>query len=63
MGHTADMLLIFYYAYCSCIIQNSILCKDVVIENNCNLKDCVVGAKVRVNQGSKLKSEAMALDM
>ena len=34
-----------------------------MVENNCNLKDCVIGRRVKVNQGSKLKSEAMALDM
>ena len=47
----------------SCIIQNSVLCADVTVENNCNLNDCCIGKGVKISQGTKMKSEALAVDM
>jgi len=46
----------------NCTIQNSIICSNAIIENNCNLNECQVGAGVRVNTGSKIKSDSIVDD-
>lgn len=56
-------LLNISYCLCSTIVQNSILCAGVSVENNCNLNDCYIGQSVRIPTLSKMKGEVMALDM
>jgi ADP-glucose pyrophosphorylase len=42
-----------------CTIQNSVLCENVIIENNCNINECALGANYRVSATSKLKNEQL----
>ena len=40
-----------------CTIQNSVICSQAVIENNCSLNDVRVGYSATVTTGSKIKDE------
>jgi ADP-glucose pyrophosphorylase len=46
--------------FCSCTVQNSIICDKVVIENNCKLNDCNIGSGYRVVSGSRVKGESFS---
>jgi ADP-glucose pyrophosphorylase len=43
----------------SCTIQNSVICDNVVIENNCNLNECNIGVRAKVTTGTKLRGESI----
>ena len=43
----------------SCTIQNCILGGNTIIGNNCNMNECYSGKSVKVNDGSRLKSEVL----
>jgi ADP-glucose pyrophosphorylase len=54
-----DVLLSFSAMTCRCTIQNSVICLGAVVENNCNLNKCYVGANGKVSIGSKLENESL----
>jgi translation initiation factor eIF-2B subunit gamma len=55
MIYDVHFLLIFY----RCVIENCILCNDCVIEEETELKDCLVGAHHVVPSGSQHTREVL----
>ena len=51
--------IICFYFHCRCTIQNSVLCHNAVIENNCSLNDVQVAEGCTVVAGSKLKADTV----
>lgn len=47
---------------CSCVIQNTIICPNTIIESNCNLNNCLIGEGARVSAGSNIKNEHILLE-
>jgi ADP-glucose pyrophosphorylase len=44
----------------SCIIQNTVICDKVAIENNCNLNECTIGLGYRVPVGCEIRGEILS---
>jgi len=42
----------------NCTIQNTVLCREVRVKERCNLKDCEIGEKFAVPEGSRINGES-----
>ena len=45
----------FFYFYSSCIITGSVICNNVLINENSTVKDCQVGESHCIPEGCKYK--------
>jgi hypothetical protein len=50
--------LLYYTTGEGCTIQNSIICANATVGENCNLNDCQIGTLYEVGAGTKAKAEA-----